>query len=302
MSILSLICKERYNGMNHFGKIFKFIREGKGLSLAKVAKTHISTSQLSRFENGESDITVQKLIHILEGMNVSLNEFIHAYQDFREDEFSRIISQLKLYMYDRDSVKLKNLLSEQLRRVELGLHEEFYKINVILIKCKLKELEETIFVSEDEIMYMTDYLFRVDNWGYYELRLFANIMEVLSHESLMLCCRELLAKTEFYRELCEYKLLLSQILLNAYLICIKRSDFIDAVFFEKIITSCFFDETDIFNRILFKYYKGYYIYKKDKDVNGVLEMRKCIGLLRSVESDRLADCYQACLDSIIDET
>ncbi|MTB63557.1 helix-turn-helix domain-containing protein [Streptococcus sp. zg-86] len=284
--------------MNHFGKTFKFIREGKGLSLATVAKNHVSTSQLSRFENGESDITVQKLIQVLEEMNVSLNEFIHACQDFKEDEFSRMIGQLKIHVYNRDSMRMKQLLSEQLMKVELGIHEEFHRINAILIKCKLKEIEKTVFVTAEEITYLTDYLFRIENWGYYELRLFANIMENLSHRYLMLCCRELVARTEFYSELHEYKLLLSQILLNGYLICIERSKFIEAVFFEKMIASHFFDETDIFNRLLFHYCKGYYKYKKDKDVNGILEMRKCIGLLRSVDSHHLANWYEKMLENI----
>lgn len=104
--------------MSCFGKTLKFIREGKGKSLAEVAKGHISTSQLSRFENGESDITVSKLFGVLAEMNVDVDEFVYASQDFKKDELTRILEQLKQSIYIRDVVTIKKILSEQLAKAE----------------------------------------------------------------------------------------------------------------------------------------------------------------------------------------
>ena len=43
-----------------YGKIFKKFRESRGLSLKNVAKSGLSSSHLSRFENVEADLTISK--------------------------------------------------------------------------------------------------------------------------------------------------------------------------------------------------------------------------------------------------
>ena len=48
--------------MENYGEIFKTYREARGLSLKDIAESGLSTSQLSRFEKGESDLTITKFI------------------------------------------------------------------------------------------------------------------------------------------------------------------------------------------------------------------------------------------------
>ncbi|CYY36866.1 transcriptional regulator [Streptococcus suis] len=172
--------------MSCFGKTLKFIREGKGKSLAEVAKGHISTSQLSRFENGESDITVSKLFGVLAEMNVDVDEFVYASQDFKKDELTRILEQLKQSIYIRDVVTIKKILSEQLAKAERDSRREFHRLNAILIAYKLRNLDKTIVVSKEDTAFLTDYLFRVENWSYYEILLFANTIDKLGHQTMML--------------------------------------------------------------------------------------------------------------------
>ncbi|HEM5239442.1 TPA: helix-turn-helix domain-containing protein [Streptococcus suis] len=287
--------------MNRFGQTFKLIREGKGKSLAEVAKGHISTSQLSRFENGESDITVSKLFGVLAEMNVDVDEFVYASQDFKKDELTSILEQLKQSIYSRDIVTIKKILSEQLVKAEGNHRREFHRLNAILIKMKLSDLDQATTVSTEELTVLTDYLFRVDNWSYYELLLFANTMDELEHQTMMLFCRELIGRTQFYREMKLHRLAVSQILLSAYLVSVQHKELADAIFLEKTIKGLFFDETEIFERILFKFGKAFYDYRKTGSANSVLEMRKCIGLLRAVDSQNIADWYETILEKIVNE-
>ncbi|CYT87020.1 helix-turn-helix domain-containing protein [Streptococcus suis] len=285
--------------MNSFGQTFKFIREGKGKSLAEVARGHLSTSQLSRFENGESDITISKLFGVLAELNVDFDEYCYASQDFQRDELTIILEQLRQSIYGRDIMKIRKMLSDQLVKAQGDYRREFYRLNAVLIKIKLSDLDQVTKVSLDELTYLTDYLFRVENWGYYELTLFANTMDELNHSCTMLFCRELIKRTQYFSEIRQNRNVLSQILLNAYLVCIDRNKLSDAVYLEKIIKNNFFEETAVFDRILFRYGKGFYDYKKNKDQNGILEMRKCIGLLRAVDSQNIADWYEKCLENVI---
>ncbi|HEL1582119.1 TPA: helix-turn-helix domain-containing protein [Streptococcus suis] len=287
--------------MNRFGRTLKLIREGKGKSLAEVAKGHISTSQLSRFENGESDITVSKLFGVLAEMNVDVDEFVYASQDFKKDELTRILEQLKQSIYIRDVVTIKKILSEQLAKAERDFRREFHRLNAILIAYKLSDLDKTVVVSKEDTAFLTDYLFQVDNWSYYELLLFANTMDELEHQTMMLFCRELVGRTQFYREMKLHRLAVSQILLSAYLVSVQHKELADAIFLEKTIKGLFFDETEIFERILFKFGKAFYDYRKTGSANAILEMRKCIGLLRAVDSQNIADWYETILEKIANE-
>lgn len=88
--------------MNHFGEIFKTFRESKGLRLKDVAKAGISTSQLSRFEKGETDLTISTFMLILDESNMPIDEFMYAVHDFHRDDTTQ------------DSDGLKQLLHAQL--------------------------------------------------------------------------------------------------------------------------------------------------------------------------------------------
>ncbi|MBS0802842.1 helix-turn-helix domain-containing protein [Streptococcus suis] len=287
--------------MSCFGKTLKFIREGKGKSLAEVAKGHISTSQLSRFENGESDITVSKLFGVLAEMNVDVDEFVYASQDFKKDELTKILEQLKQSIYIRDVVTIKKILSEQLAKAERDSRREFHRLNAILIAYKLRNLDKTIVVSKEDTAFLTDYLFRVENWSYYEILLFANTIDKLGHQTMMLFCRELIHRTQFYREMKQHRLVVSQVLLSAYLVSVQTKELVDAIFLEKTIEGLLFDETEIFERILFKFGKAFYDYQNTGTSNAILEMRKCIGLLRAVDSQNIADWYESILEKILIE-
>ena len=67
--------------VKNFGEIFKTFRESRGLRLKDVAKAGISTSQLSRFEKGETDLTISKFMLILDEINMPIDEFMYAVHD-----------------------------------------------------------------------------------------------------------------------------------------------------------------------------------------------------------------------------
>lgn len=79
--------------MNHFGEIFKTFRESKGLRLKDVAKAGISTSQLSRFEKVETDLTISTFMLILDESNMSIDEFMYAVHDFHRDDLNELLSK-----------------------------------------------------------------------------------------------------------------------------------------------------------------------------------------------------------------
>ena len=53
------------------GEVFKELRVARGLKLKDISSNHLSISQLSKFENGQSMLSADKLILALSGINMT---------------------------------------------------------------------------------------------------------------------------------------------------------------------------------------------------------------------------------------
>ena len=58
------------------GTTLRKVRKGKQVSLCSVADEHLSKSQISRFERGESEISCIRLINILDKLHITLDELL----------------------------------------------------------------------------------------------------------------------------------------------------------------------------------------------------------------------------------
>ena len=168
--------------MKNFGEIFKKFRESRGLKLKDVAKAGISTSQLSRFEKGETDLTISKFMLILDEINMPIDEFMYAVHDFRRDELNELLSRIRQYVSTHDINGMKKLLFSLMEQENVS--GKFHQLNIILLKIRLEDLSGEKYYSKGDLDYLTDYLFSVEYWGCYELLIFINTLDVLKHDVL----------------------------------------------------------------------------------------------------------------------
>lgn len=193
-----------------YGKIFKKFRESRGLSLKDVSKCGVSSSHLSRFEHEEADLTITKFILALEAINMPIEEFIYAARDFHRDDFNELLEKIRLLVAKRDIVGMENLLISLLEKKEKK--DPFYELNTILVKIRLQDLSGKIYVTDQDISFVSEYLFSVEYWGCYELLLFMNTLDVLNHETMMVLSKEMCHRSEFYRDIPNNRRLLSTML------------------------------------------------------------------------------------------
>lgn len=285
--------------MQKFGEIFKKFRESRGIRLKDVAKAGISTSQLSRFEKGQTDLTISKFMLILDEINMPIDEFMYAVHDFHRDELNELLAKIQFFVSTHDINGLKKLLNSQLKSEPK--REKFHHINIILLKIRLQDLSGENYYTEDDLKDLTDYLFSVEYWGYYELLIFANTLDVLKHETLMVLAKEMSRRSDFYKEIPNNRRMISIMLLNVYITCIERGELIDALYFEKQLNQCFFIETEIYERLVFQYAQNYYQYKKEGSNQSIIEMKKCIDAMKLAGSENIAKTYEAHLKKLIGE-
>ncbi len=285
--------------MKNFGEVFKKFRESRGLRLKDVAKAGISTSQLSRFEKGETDLTISKFMLILDEINMPIEEFMYAVHDFHRDELNELLSKVRHFVSNHDVEGMKKLLYSQMETEDK--REKFHQINIILLKIRLQDLSGESYYSSDDLSYLTDYLFSVEYWGYYELLIFMNTLYVLKHDVFMVLAREMSRRSDFYKEIPNNRRLISTMLLNGYITCVEREKFMDALYFEKQLNQCFFIETEVYERLVFQYAQYLYRYKKEKDCKAIIEMKKCIAAMELVGSNHLAQTYEGHLKKVLEE-
>ena len=149
--------------MKEFGAIFKKFRKSRGIRLKDVAKAGISTSQLSRFEKGQTDLTITKFMLILDEINMPIDEFMYAVHDFHRDDLNELLSKIRLFVSTHDIDGLKKLLSSQLESEPK--REKFHHINTILLKIRLQDLSGESYYTQQDLADLTDYLFSVEYWG-----------------------------------------------------------------------------------------------------------------------------------------
>ena len=285
--------------MKNFGEIFKKFRESRGLRLKDLTKAGISTSQLSRFEKGETDLAISKFIHILNEINMPIDEFMYAVHDFHRDELNELLAQVRKYVTTRDIEGMKRLLISQMENE--GKREKFHHINTILVKIRLQDLSGEKYYNETDLNDLTDYLFGVEYWGYYELLIFMNTLDVLKHDVFMVLAREMSRRSDFYKEIPINRRLISTMLLNAYITCIEKKKFMDALYFEKQLKQCFFIEIEIYERLIFLYAQNLYRYQKNGNKIAIIEMKKCIGAIKLAGSNHLAKIYEGHLKKVLGE-
>ena len=283
--------------MNNYGKLFKKFRESRGLVLKDIAKLGVSVSHISRFERENTDLTISKFMSALNAINMPIDEFMYAANDFQRDEFNEILEKISLFVSARNVSGMEKLLITQVEKIEK--RETFYTLNTILIKIRLQDLSDKSYYDESDIQYLSDYLFSVEYWGCYELLLFANTVDVLNHQTMMILSREMCKRSEFYKDLPNYRRLHSTMLLNCYIISIERDEYIDALYFEKQLNHNCFTETEIYEKLVFHYSKNLYELKKNRSNKAILEMKKCIAAMKLANSENLAIKFENHLSGVL---
>ena len=194
-----------------FGETIKKIRKSKNMTLKEAAGEALSVSQLSRFENGHSMITIDLFYEILTNLNTSTDEFnyIMSLDDNKKlnDYSSRIEEYANSLRYDR----LKDLIDE-IKAVNPAPYSwdqfliYFIESVIALDKTHEKEISPAVL----------DYLMQVEVWGEMELRIYALFGFALDVETTHFLMRTALKRSKQYLKIPSNTKLLYVILSNNF--------------------------------------------------------------------------------------
>ncbi|MGT2751189.1 Rgg family transcriptional regulator [Streptococcus orisasini] len=272
--------------MKEFGKIFKILRESKNLSLREASQDAISMAQLSRFERGQSSISIDSFFQCLDNINVLLDEFQSIYNDYTLTDDIRFNKELFEAYLNNDYLKLDKFLNDlEIEKIKYPDKKSLY-LNSIIVKIIIYTCDQSRKVSKKDLNFLVDYLFSVEQWGRYELWLFINGASVFTINTLITLSSEMLGRVQFYDELLENRRKIYQMLLNVVTICIENDYLAHALKFMNSIDSLQLSEADVFERIVHRFNKAYYSFKRGDEASMEL-------MLEYIEMLKKLDCLGA---------
>lgn len=216
------------------GPMIKQIRTSKGINQSILADGIMSRSNLSRFEGGKYYPGYDKLILLLDKLEMNLEELLFLHYDYAQP--------------------VKRTL--HLNLVEAANRYEFEKVRAISYECRsLYEVTRTEayyhlyllgqgyllrYHREDEITQLSEiaeeikpYLLSVDKWFLYEFKLLNNFLFTLSSSDAIFFGLRASKEFDKYHDFAESRTIHQHLMQNISIICLKEHDYEQSLFFLK---------------------------------------------------------------------
>lgn len=278
--------------MRDLGAVFREFREAGNFSLKEVAGDICSTSQLSRFELGESDLSVTKFLALLEQIHVPVASFLDKARDFRHEERIKLMSKLNQLYYANDVVGFKKLQAEERAKAAKSSNPLYYELNVILLQGLICQRNPQYSMDQADLDKVADYLFQVEDWTMYELILFGNLYSFFDVDYVYRMGKEVLEREAFYAIINKHRKLVLIIALNCYLHCLESKAFAYADFFETYTVKILGKDIKLYERTIFLYVRGFSRYQRGDKQAGMEQMQDAMGIFSRVGLAEQVAYYQ----------
>ena len=263
------------------GITLRKVRKGKQISLCSVADEHLSKSQISRFERGESEISCIRLINILDKLHITLDEFLVLHnEDYTNTElFANLVQYIRKQYSSQNIKNIAALLSD-------SSHYTLNSFEKTMIKSILHTMDSSIIPSNKELLQLTDYLFKVEKWGYYEITLLGNCVRTINYNSYFLLTKEMLNNYIYSSLNKTNKRMVTQLAINCLILSVDKEEFSNCTYLITEIKALLDNELNFYEQTVFLYATGYFEFKRHSD-SGIEKMKQAIQVLDILGEDKL---------------
>ncbi|MEN2768045.1 helix-turn-helix domain-containing protein [Ornithinibacillus xuwenensis] len=295
--------------MVEYGKTLRIVRKQKGITLKRLADGICSVSFLSKFERGDSDITLGLMTRLLEKLMMNFDEFLFIHHDFQPDKLEQFFKAANTAYLNRDVKQLKQLKNGQLKKwKQYGV--ETYQCNALLIEVYESIVDKDYIkkgVQEIDTHLLSDYLFRVEVWGYYELMLYNGTLLLLEPDMVMLLSRTAYEKSARFRNYDKVTDAITSVLFNTIIFLLGPVNrFHEEFAYQKEMTEFMgyleaiaIPEGNLTERVLLLELKGAYSIRVGYKEEGTAKIKQAIQILQDLNSTRMANNIEQYLLQII---
>lgn len=277
------------------GITLRKVRKGKQISLCSVADEHLSKSQISRFERGESEISCIRLINILDKLHITLDEFLILHnEDYTNAElFANLVQYIRKQYSSHNIKNIAALLSD-------SSHYTLNSFDKTMIKSILHTMDSSIIPSNKELLQLTDYLFKVEKSGYYEITLLGNCVRTINYNSYFLLTKEMLNNYIYSSLNKTNKRIVTQLAINCLILSVDKEEFSNCTCLITEIKALLDNELNFYEQTVFLYATGYFEFKRHLD-SGIEKMKQAIQVLDILGEDKLKLHYTSHFDKLVNK-
>lgn len=277
------------------GITLRKVRKGKQISLCSVSDEHLSKSQISRFERGESEISCIRLINILDKLHITLDEFLVLHnEDYTNAElFANLVQYIRKQYSSHNIKNIAALLSD-------SSHYTLNSFEKTMIKSILHTMDSSIIPSNKELLQLTDYLFKVEKWGYYEITLLGNCVRTINYNSYFLLTKEMLNNYIYSSLNKTNKRIVTQLAINCLILSVDKEEFSNCTCLITEIKALLDNELNFYEQTVFLYATGYFEFKRHLD-SGIEKMKQAIQVLDILGEDKLKLHYTSHFDKLVNK-
>ena len=283
------------------GSLTKKIRLSKKLSLKDVAGDYLSVSFLSKFERGESEISLSRFLCILENLDVSIEEIYGILSKDNPTRTEELLAWVSKAFQQNNIPALKKYYYEEIEKFNSTL-KKIFLYNSILIDSFLISITGKK-MNKKHIEVISDYLFDVDQWGKRELVILGNSMSAVPTNTLNLLIKEIIYKTTLFGNNEENKKIKIDLILNGISIFLERKELNYAKFYIDLFDTLTIPEVYLYERVEYNILIGTYWILIGKIEVGKKKIELALESLKNLGAENLLlmreNEYEELLNSII---
>ena len=172
------------------GELYKELRIARGLKQKDVARKGLSIAQLSKFENGQTMLSADKLLIAIESIHMTFEEFGHKLNNYELPKDIILGKKISTLFLKQDIKGLEYLLTEVLQSEET---DQYQRIQSFIIENAIHSLDQNYEINIEDRN-----LFSIESWTWFELYVFGNTMTLISDEDLLFFGEQLAERTKDY--------------------------------------------------------------------------------------------------------
>lgn len=243
---------------------------------------------ISKFERDQSEISISRFFHLLDKIHVRAAEFDLAKNMFSRTGFESLLHKIQMYVIEENFGKLEKLADIEFIKWQQSKDSYSY-LNFIMVIAIISDHQKKDIPQED-LDFLTDYLFKCENWGLYELTLYTNCISVLPINTILVFSRSLPQKILLLRDSTSILNTAINAIINTLILCIEHNKVEEGFFFIKVLDDFHLTEVMLFERMLFNLYKGiFFTTFTEKKQLGEKLVQDSLLILKLSNSDSLYD-------------
>lgn len=279
--------------MQSFGHSFRTIRKNKGYTLKHVASGIISISFLSKFERGDSDISLSTFIDLLDRIMITYEEFYSFHHSGKSNVIEAFFNRAEKAYIHRDLKTIEEMKMQALKSYQQTNHSPYHCNTLLLDVYKSIIQNEHFSVTNESLHVLTNYFFDIESWGYYELCLYNSTLFLLPTELVITFSNTVYSKKEMVKNIPFLHNVFIRILLNTvtYLTGGQDSEFAyekECRTFLTFIENSDIPEQDLHARAALNQAKGYLLIRLGNIDKGIEIINRTISIYKELGAENLA--------------